>query len=1266
MKSPSSVASAATRISALFVLIFGSLSAHAQTAVFINEIHYDNVGSDTGEAIEIAGPAGTDLTGWSIVRYNGNSGAAYGTDVLSGTISNLGAGVGVVFVTYPSNGLQNGAPDGVALVDDMGSVVQFLSYEGSFTAVGGPADGLTSTDIGVSEASSTPVGSSLQLTGSGAFYEDFAWGPPAASTFGAENIGQTFDQTGAPDDNLWINEIHYDNAGSDTGEAIELAGEAGTNLNGWSIVRYNGSNGLVYGTTDLSGSLDDQCGGFGFFVDSYPSNGLQNGSPDGVALVDPDGNVIEFLSYEGNFTAANGPAAGLTSTDIGVSEASNTPVGDSLQLAGDGTNSGDFTWVPSATSTFGSANNDQTFAGQDCSGGPSGDLWVNEFHYDNAGSDIGEAIELAGPAGTSLDGWTLLRYNGNGGGVYGTTALSGVLEDQCVGYGFVVDSYPSNGLQNGSPDGIALVDPAGVVVEFLSYEGSFTATNGPAAGLTSTDIGVAESSGTPVGSSLQLSGDGTAAADFSWVPEAASTFGAANNDQTFGGESCASGPAEPTPIPVIQGSGDSSPLVGETVLVDAVVTGDFQDGGAGVNGDLNGFYLQDETGDGDPATSDGIFVFDGFSPDVDVAPGDRVQVVGIVAEFFGETQINVTSGSVSVTGTGSVAPTPIGLPIADTRTNSRGELIADLENVEGMLITVPQTLTVTELFQLDRFGEMVLAQGGRFEQFTQSNVPDPTGFALHVEDLAGRSLILDDGQTVQNPDPIRYPPPGLTTANAVRMGDTVSGLTGNIRYSRGSGGSGDEAYRLEPVMTPTFAPLNIRPEAPADVGGRLRIASVNVLNFFNDLDDGTGECFAGGAPTRCRGADSVEEFDRQAEKLTTALSALDADVLGLVELENDYFDGEESSIAELVGRLNGVDGACAGGYDYVRPGDTVGDDAIAVGLVYCVSKVTPAFDTTVEILEDDDLADLGLTGPIFNGRSTNRAPLAASFDESASGERFTVVVNHFKSKGASELDDTGSPCLADPASDPDCDQGDGAGYWNERRAEASRALVAWLATDPTGSGEDDVIILGDLNAYLMESPIMELSNAGFVNLVQPGDYSFVFDGQIGTLDYALVSSGLETGVAGVDEWHINADEADALDYNLDFGRNPALFDGSSPARASDHDPILFGLDLPDTTAPVIACNAPPSLTTRDRGATITATAVDALDDSPAVAISNVRCLREFRGRTGRSFCIASASGDTLEVRLPGRPGSRIEWDVTATDDAGNTAEAACSVNVVRP
>ena len=973
---------------------------------------------------------------------------------------------------------------------------------------------------------------------------------------------------------VFINEIHYDNTGTDVGEAIEVAGPAGTDLSGWSLVLYNGSNSQPYNTIDLSGTLTDAGSGFGFSAVNFPTNGIQNGAPDGLALVDDSGTVIQFLSYEGSIVAAGGPASGLTSSDIGVSENSGTPIGFSLQLTGTGASFENFAWTADMES-FGDANVGQTFGAPPPP--PPGTVFINEIHYDNSGTDTGEAIEVAGPAGADLTGWRIVLYNGSSGSTYDTTTLSGVLADAGDGIGFAVETYPSNGIQNGSPDGVALVDAMNNVVEFLSYEGVFEATNGPANGMTSTNIGVAESSGTPAGFSLQLTGIGFTVGEFAWADASGSTFGAVNNGQTFG-----DAPPPPTPIYEIQGSGDASPLAGQNVSAIGIVTGDFQDA-TGIDGDLNGFYLQEEVGDGDAATSDGIFVFDGFSPDVDVRPGDKVRVIGSVAEFFGETQINALGGSVEVIGDGSVAPVPVTLPNGTSRQNGRGETIADLEQYEGMLVQFDGVYEVTEYFNLDRFGEIALAAGERFTQFTQDNHPDPVGFTNHLVDVGSRTLLLDDGLTVQNPDPIRYPFPALDSDNTVRGGDIATNLVGNIRYSRGSGGSGDENYRLEPVEEPVFLPVNLRTDTPDAVGGDIRVAGLNVLNFYTTIDQSGAQCFPTFTRRDCRGADSQTEFDRQLAKLVTAITAIDADVLGLIELENNYLDGADSAISTLASAINEDGRASCANYQAVDPGmDRLGDDTIAVGILYCADTLRIARDTQAAVLTDSVLADLDddsdsdsdsdsdeaslvFNLPIFDGFATSRAPLAATFEHRESDEEFTVVVNHFKSKGDSDLGDPGSVCDPDPSADPNCDQGDGAGYWNQRRTDAAEAVLAWLATEPTGGDDEDIVILGDLNAYLMEDPIAAFEDAGFRNLVRgiPDAYSFVFDGQIGSLDYIFVDGDLFEAVTGFTEWHINADEPDALDYNLNFGRNPTLFDGEIPFRTSDHDPVIVGLDMDD-------------------------------------------------------------------------------------------------------
>jgi hypothetical protein len=414
---------------------------------WINEIHYDNTGGDVGEGLEIAGPAGIDLAGWTVEAVNGSNGTVYRTINLSGVFTDNGAGYGTIFFGLPANGLQNGGSEGLALVDDTGTVIQFLGYEGAVTATAGAAAGMTATDIGVSEGGGTQVGESLQLEGTGGQYSEFTWGANAiANTENQTNTGQVFTaptggsvtiafvdattqgacagnrtisraftatdsnnnqstatQTIVIEDNEapiiitpgditlactvtdfspaatggvataydpgvgfqpsitpFINEVHYDNGGTDMGEFIEIAGLANQSLADWSLVLYNGANGSIYNTVPVNGTFANPGSGFGFISISFPSNGIQNGAPDGIALVDAGGAVIEFISYEGAFTPAIGPAAGIMSTDIGVEESFMTDLGFSLQRTGAGATGTDFTWTGPAVESPGAVNAGQS------------------------------------------------------------------------------------------------------------------------------------------------------------------------------------------------------------------------------------------------------------------------------------------------------------------------------------------------------------------------------------------------------------------------------------------------------------------------------------------------------------------------------------------------------------------------------------------------------------------------------------------------------------------------------------------------------------------------------------------------------------------------------------------------------------------------------------------------------------------------------------------------------------------------------------------
>jgi predicted extracellular nuclease len=574
----------------------------------------------------------------------------------------------------------------------------------------------------------------------------------------------------------------------------------------------------------------------------------------------------------------------------------------------------------------------------------------------------------------------------------------------------------------------------------------------------------------------------------------------------------------------VQGNGASSPMTGQTVLIEGIVVGDFQDGASGTNGDLNGFHVQEEDADADanPQTSEGIFVFNGSSPAVNVQVGDLVQVIGAVSEFNGMTEITSFTG-VTVVSTGNPLPTAavLSLPVAN---------VDAFEAVEGMRVTFPQALVISEYFNFGRFGEILLTSERHLTP-TAEFPPGPDAIQA-AQDFLLDKITLDDGRSIQNPDPAIHPNGGdFDLTNLFRGGDTVANVTGVMDYAFG-------LYRIQPTQGADYASVNPRTAVPDDVGGSVQVASFNVLNYFSTLDDGVNDICGPEQDQECRGADDADEFTRQRDKIIAALTAIDADIVGLLEIENNVAD---DAVIDLVAGLNAANGA--GTYDYISTG-TIGTDAIKVALIYQPAAVTPVgayaiLDSSV----DPDFLD-----------TKNRPSLAQTFADSVGGGVFTIAVNHFKSKGSDCID------VGDP------DLGDGAGHCNLTRTAAAQALADWLATDPTGSGDDDFMIIGDLNSYDKEDPIVVLDDAGYTDLafIFGGEsaYSYVFDGQIGYLDYALASPTLFGQVSAATEWHINADEPGLLDYDTAF-KQPAqdAIYAPDPYRSSDHDPVITGLEL---------------------------------------------------------------------------------------------------------
>lgn len=597
-----------------------------------------------------------------------------------------------------------------------------------------------------------------------------------------------------------------------------------------------------------------------------------------------------------------------------------------------------------------------------------------------------------------------------------------------------------------------------------------------------------------------------------------------------------------TLISAIQGSGASSPLVGQLVTVEGLVVADMQ----GATTGMNGFYIQSLASevDDDPLTSEGLMV---YSNTMAVSLGDVVRVQGTVTEYENLTELGTPSLSlVAVCSTGNLIPDPVALDLPDVATPG-----FTLEPYENMLVTFGETLTVQQNYFQGRYGQVTLGAGGRIAQM--HNLTKDGGSLYEYT----RMIILDDANSRQNPAPIPY----YLEDDYMRAGDTITGITGILDEGRTNSSSGSafpyRYYRLQPTIIPdTFVRENPRPATPPDVGGRIKVVGANVLNYFTTLDMAPYRStppYDGGDNTP-RGADTEIEFTRQEDKLVAMLAGLDADVLGLMEIES--WDGAyagEGAPQALVDALNlyldptGTTQAYAviadpllGHFDPLTDPES---DFIQVALIYKVATMAPV-----------GLA-LSVDDPIFD-----RSPFAQEFEEIATGEQFLVVANHFKSKGS-------CPDPADPDYDGNFDAGDGQGCWNLKRMQQAEALLGFAETD-LAPLDPDILFVGDYNAYGAEDPIAVLTDGGLVNQVaafvpEADRYSYVFDGTAGYLDHALSTASATSQITGVGFWHINADETSVIDYNTEF-KTVDLYEPHQ-YRASDHDPVILGLNL--NTAP---------------------------------------------------------------------------------------------------
>lgn len=1221
---------------------------------FINEFHYDNTGTDIGEFVEIAAAAGTDLTGWKIILYNGNPAqrTAYNTLTLSGVVADQQNGFGAISFAY-NNVIQNGGagaggePDGIALVDPTGAVVQFLSYEGSFTAASGPAAGLTSNNVGAGVyEDGTRGGTSVGLVGTGTTLADYQYALITSPTAGGVNTGQSFAAVAPP-------------AAAGTlgiADAAVAEGDGGVSDIVFTVTRTNGSAGAVSATYTVSFGSADRAD----FGASFTATG-----------------TVAF-------------AAGATTAEV------------RLPVQGDTAFEGAETFAvtlsaPQGGATLGAATATGTITNDDAApaAGP-GNVFINEIHYDNSGVDAGEAIEIAGAAGTDLSGYRLVFYNGTNtpaaAPVYDTLALTGTIDDEGDGFGAV--SFARAGIQNGGADGVALIAPDGAVIELLSYEGVFTAAPGtPAAGMTSTDISVAEEPAPGVGLSLQLTGAGSGADDFTWKAAATQSFGQVNAGQSFlsatgpgylrvgdtrvvegddgatnlvftvyraGGTAQAAtvdyainldgtaGASDLAAGAVLAGTlrfaaGDTRlsitvPIEGDRVGEDNetlsvtlgattgnVVVTDARGVGTIVNDDplalsirqiqgeghrsayegqsvitngvviavdSNGFYLQSAVGDGNARTSDGVFVFTGTAPGV--AVGDEATVRGTITEFRGDpkalTLTEITAPTVTVVSHGNALPAAILI--------GAGGLMPPTEVIDddGLSSFDPEHDGIDFWESLE--GMRVTLDSPQAVSNTTSRgetdvVVSHGAGATGVNDRGGITISPGD----YNPEKIQIDDdsgifagftPGYT------IGDQLSNVTGVVNYAFNN----YEVLVTEAVAVTKDVTLDKEVSGLRGDANYLSLATYNLEN----LD-----------PTDMK-------FDVLAGNIVYNLRA--PDILAVQEVQDADGAGTGANLSGTVtaqGLIDAIHAQSGLRYGYVEVAPVTANSTggepngnIRNGFFYNLDRVSYVANS----------AEL-ITDGAYNG---SRNPLAAQF--SFAGQVITAIDVHFTSRGGSD------PLWGE--AQPPSNAGDAA-----RTAQAAgvKAYIdAHLADDPALN----FAVLGDFNGFYFEDAQTQLTDSAkggvltnLSTLLPPEErYSYLFEGNAQQIDHILVTGGLVTNA-----------EYDAVHLNSQF----------SGERPTDHDPQLALLFLGAAPTDLTLSNAAVAENLPAGALVGTLAAADTANDTLTYAL-----LDDAGGR----FTVDARTGVvTTAVVLDHEAAASYRIVGKATDTGGLSTQAGFTVSV---
>jgi len=571
-------------------------------------------------------------------------------------------------------------------------------------------------------------------------------------------------------------------------------------------------------------------------------------------------------------------------------------------------------------------------------------------------------------------------------------------------------------------------------------------------------------------------------------------------------------------IHAIQGRGGRSPLAGRHVRTEGAVT----------LVTSNGFFVQEFPATGrDARASRGLFVFTGAAPPV--VAGQCVRLAGRVVEFNVGARANRETLSHTITELHDagrpqvlregcdVPPLPLALPLP------AGE---GLERLEGTLVALQGPLTVQQNFFLARFGQLTLAPGGRLQAPTNVLPPGAAAQAL-ARANARRTIVLDDASAVQFPVPVPY----LGDDGTVRAGDTVPGIIGVIDYGLATADAhGHGAWRIQPRGPVAFARANPRVAPPARVAGALRVAAANLDNYFSTPADGAHVCGPRRVAADCRGARNRAEFEGQRGRIVAMLAAIDADIVALMEVEN----GGATALHTLVEALNArVGGDAWAALDEEAP--LQGADAVRIAMIYRPARVRAVGAPSAD-------AD-----PVHT-----RPPLAQTFARPDGSAAFNLVASHFKSR------------RCDGAKGGDRDRGDLQGCFSRRRTAQAHALARFAGAVARTSGVADTLLVGDFNAYAREDAPTLLARRGFADQVarfDPAGYSYVFDGAAGRLDGVFANVGMAARVTGVAAWHVAADEPAMLGYA--FASRSPVAAPLAPWRASDHDPVIVDLRLPE-------------------------------------------------------------------------------------------------------